>query len=111
VQTCGAENATVTIVALDSFGNKLGYGGLVFNITWAGPYPVESMLIDHGDGTYTLSYFIEHSGVYILTILVNGTELGANHPSHSPWTITVSSGGSLFVFLVVCDCCSFPLSS
>uniref|UniRef100_A0A6B2KXF2 Calponin-homology (CH) domain-containing protein n=1 Tax=Arcella intermedia TaxID=1963864 RepID=A0A6B2KXF2_9EUKA len=79
VVVAGEEDSFV-ITARDGFGNQLNGGGLdVQGVVSGGDVQVNT--IDNGNGTYTLAYVPEKTGLYTCSVEVGGQKIGgASNP-------------------------------
>ena len=76
--------SSFTITAKDRFNNTLRVGGDRFVVRLEGPGIVSAIrnilranVQDHGDGTYTVSYFAPRSGTYSIDVkFADGNETG-----------------------------------
>lgn len=91
VGTTGVES-TFSITAVDASGHKLETGGHHFFVLVRGPDKVRAKVVDHGNGTYTVTWKTWTSGSYKIIVsllgkVVRGSpwELFVFHPhSHAP---------------------------
>jgi hypothetical protein len=70
------EKDEFTVTARDSFGNPLTDGGLNVAGAIAGDHKVPVHTHDNKNGTYTLSFTPEKTGLYQFTVTVNGDKIG-----------------------------------
>jgi filamin len=78
----GVETYTFTIRAKSKRGGNLTTGGNRFTVDVNGPKGANptTKVVDHNDGTYTVSYSLPEPGTYKIAVKVNG-----KHISGSPW--------------------------
>jgi hypothetical protein len=87
--TSGAQT-TITVQAVDQFGNQVGSGGETVVVTVSGANSAGPITAaDNGDGTYTAVYTPTASGPDQVDITMNGTPI-----SGSPYNSTVAVGSA-----------------
>lgn len=87
--TSGAQT-TITVQAVDQFGNQVGSGGETVVVTVSGANSAGPITAtDNGDGTYTAVYTPTVSGPDQVDITMNGTPI-----SGSPYNSTVAVGAA-----------------
>jgi hypothetical protein len=60
------ENSTILLNAHDDFGNAVSFGGEPLNLHLSGPSRITPTVVDHANGTYTLTYNPPVGGLYTL---------------------------------------------
>ncbi|MBK9690146.1 MAG: hypothetical protein IPO73_00345 [Gemmatimonadetes bacterium] len=75
---------TITIQLRDQFGNVLAAGGANVQVTITGANPGAAAVTDLGDGTYLAGYVPAASGTDLVSITLNGVQIGG-----SPYTSSI----------------------
>jgi len=70
------ETDSFDVTSRDSYGNPIPSGGLAVNGAVQGPGNVHVETRDHKDGTYSLSFCPEKTGLYTFAVTVNGDKIG-----------------------------------
>lgn len=94
--TTAGYRAYFTIQAADEFGNNVTYGGETFNVLYSGASDTAkdvAKVIDHGDGTYTVSYLTTLAGDFMLSATLKRN--GIFQSIHgSPFLGVAAAGGA-----------------
>ena len=80
---------TISIQARDVFNNNRTTGGANFTVAITGANTATGVVTDNGDGTYTATYTPAVAGTDIVTIRLNGTQIGG-----SPFNSVVGKAAS-----------------
>ena len=75
--TAGDE-VTITVTAIDLYGNPRSSGGDTLSITVTGVNPGTPAVTDNGNGTYTATYTPENVGEDLISGTINSSAIGAD---------------------------------